>query len=257
MFEEIVNSCNYLLHNYHGAQDSKSYLDGRLNNDVQQFFKFGYFPPINELKLLIDLIGEDILIKSGLITHRVFEDSLSQRDMIYSYFDNFPLILPFNDAYGNIVGLVGRTLLSQEEMKNKKISKYKNSSEKHNPKFKKGNHLFGLFENKKNIMEKNCVFVVEGQFDVIKAYEKGFNNVVALSNSNMTQYQISLITRYTDNIFLLLDNDEAGEKGRKRIVDMFGKYANINNFYLPMEYKDIDEYLTNNSYEDISFIIKD
>jgi len=142
-------------------------------------------------------------------------------------------------------------------MKNKKISKYKNSSEKHNPKFKKGNHLFGLFENKKNIMEKNCVFVVEGQFDVIKAYEKGFNNVVALSNSNMTQYQISLITRYTDNIFLLLDNDEAGEKGRKRIVDMFGKYANINNFYLPMEYKDIDEYLTNNSYEDISFIIKD
>ena len=87
--------------------------------------------------------------------------------------------------------------------------------------------------------------------------EKGLRNIVALGNANMTYYQFSVITRYTNNIFLLLDNDEAGEKGRKRIVDLFGKYANIRNFYLPDPYKDIDEFLSNNSAESLSFIVKD
>jgi DNA primase len=54
-----------------------------------------------------------------------------------------------------------------------------------------------------------------------------------------------------------LDNDDAGEKGRKRIMELFSKYANIRNFYLPEPYKDIDEYLSNNSRESLSFVVKD
>ena len=72
----------------------------------------------------------------------------------------------------------------------------------------------------------------------------------------MSDYQFSLLTRYTNDIFLLLDNDEAGEKGRKKIISKFSKFANIHNFYLPEPYKDIDEYLSQNSYESISFIMK-
>jgi len=135
-----------------------------------------------------------------------------------------------------------------------KIPKYKNTSETNA--FKKGNLLFGLYENKQSIIEKDCVYIVEGQFDVIKAVEKGFTNIVALGNSHMTSYQFSVISRYTDNIFLLLDNDEAGEKGRKRIVEKFGKLANIQNFYLPESYKDIDEYFTKTGDESVSFDIK-
>ena len=100
------------------------------------------------------------------------------------------------------------------------------------------------------------MYIVEGQFDVIKSYEAGLNNVVALGNSNMSYNQFCLITRYTDNIFLLLDNDEAGEKGRKRIIDCFSKFANIRNFFLPDPYKDIDEFFSNNSLNDLSFILK-
>ena len=85
--------------------------------------------------------------------------------------------------------------------------------------------------------------------------EGGIKNIVALGGSNMTHYQFSIINRYTNNIFLLLDNDEAGEKGRKRIIELFGKHANIRNFYVPEPYKDIDEFLSNNNMESLSFIV--
>jgi DNA primase len=113
-----------------------------------------------------------------------------------------------------------------------------------------------LYENKQHIIDQNCVYVVEGQFDVIKAVEKGFKNIVALGTSNMNSYQFSVISRYTDNIFLLLDNDEAGEKGRKSAISKFGKLANIQNFYLPESYKDIDEYFTKSNDDAVSFVVK-
>jgi DNA primase len=73
-------------------------------------------------------------------------------------------------------------------------------------------------------------------------------------------YQFSVISRYSNNIFLLLDNDEAGEKGRKLIISKFGEKANIRNFYVPDEYKDIDEYITKaqiSDYAELSFVVKD
>lgn len=251
MFDKIVESCRFLLNNFPEAQECKSYLDSRLSEDIQETFQFGYYPRMVNMTALSSLVGEDLIRKEKLLYSREIEDSLYPRTLHFSYFEDYPLILPFRDQYGKIVALVGRTLLSETERKTAKISKYKNTV------FPKGNYLFGLYENKKNILDQNSVYIVEGQFDVIKAYEKGFKNVVALGNSNMTTYQFSVISRYTDNIFLLLDNDEAGEKGRKRIVDNFGSFANIRNFYLPNSVKDIDEYLLNNSYESLSFIVKD
>jgi DNA primase len=92
---------------------------------------------------------------------------------------------------------------------------------------------------------------------MIKADEYGLDNVVSIGSASLSDYQFSLITRYTDNIHLLLDNDEAGERGRKRIMDRFKQYANIINFYLPQEYKDVDEYLTKDENKSLSFVIKD
>jgi DNA primase len=251
MFEKVVESCRFLLNNFHNAQESKDYLDSRLSTDSQELFEFGYFPDPSNLSVLIDMIGEDTLVKDKLLYSKDIEDSLYPRRVNFCYFQDYPIILPFKDTYGNIVALVGRTLLGDEERKQKKIPKYKNTMD-----FKKGQYLFGLYENKQSIIEQNCVYVVEGQFDVIKAVEKGFKNIVALGTSNMSIYQFSLISRYTDNIFLLLDNDEAGEKGRKLAVNKFGKLANIQNFYIADDYKDIDEYLTKTGDESVSFVIK-
>lgn len=251
MFEKVVESCRYLLNNFPTAQESREYLDSRLTTESQEFFQFGYLPDLNNLSVLTEMVGEELLIKDKLLYSKDIEDSLYPRRINFCYFDNYPIILPFRDTYGNIVALVGRTLLSEIERKEKKISKYKNTMD-----FKKGQYLFGLYENKQSIIDQNCVYVVEGQFDVIKAVERGFKNIIALGTSNMSIYQFSLISRYTDNIFMLLDNDEAGEKGRKLATNKFGKLANIQNFYISDNYKDIDEYLTKTGDESMSFSIK-
>jgi DNA primase len=239
MLEKITEACKFLLNNYPGAAQVREYLDSRLTKESQDRFQFGYYPGWEEISLLTDMVGEDIIVEHNLIYYKDIEDSLFPRSIPFSYFDKFSLVMPFRDVYGKTVGLVARTLLSDENMKEAKIPKYKNTKN-----FEKGRHLFGLYENKKSIFDKGMVFVVEGQFDVIKANERGIDNIVALGTCNMTPYQFSLICRYTDNIGLLLDNDDGGEKGRKAIISKFGNMASIHNFYLPEIYKDIDEYLT-------------
>jgi DNA primase len=252
MLSKISDSCRFLLNNFPAAQAARDYLDARLSKESQELFQFGYFPDPDNLKVLTSILGEEVLRKEKILYVSTLEDSLGPRTIKSNYFEHYPVIMPFRDAYGNVVGLVGRTLLSDQEQKLRKISKYKNTKD-----FPKGNYVFGLYENKQAILDQNCVYVVEGQFDVIKAVEKGFKNIVGLGNNNMTPYQLSVISRYTDNIFLLLDNDEAGEKGRKRTIEKFGRLVNIRNFYLPIEYKDIDEYLSHNSYDSLSLIMKE
>lgn len=248
--EKIIEACQFLLNNYSEAENAKEYLNNRLTKESQELFQFGYFPNIENIDALISLVGEEVLHKYSLLDSKEIADSLFPRKIIFSSFQSHPLVMPYKDAYGNVVGLVGRSLLSDTERKNIKLHKYTNT------KFSKSKHLFGLYENKKHIIEQGCVFIVEGQFDVIKATENGFKNIVSLGSAGMSYYQLGLITRYVNDIFLLLDNDEAGEKGRKKILDKFGKYANIHNFYLPEPYKDIDEYLSRNTYDSLSFILK-
>lgn len=254
MFDELVEACQFLLHNYPEAQDVRSYLNARVDENTQKKFQFGYFPDNYHLPVLSSLIGEGTLSKEKILFIKITEDTQYPRTIKYSHFENQPLIMPYKDPYGNVVGLVGRSILPEVEIKKNKIAKYKNTAESKS--FKKGHLLFGLYENKKSIMDNNLVYVVEGQFDVIKATERGMDNIIGLGSTNMTPYQFSVISRYTDNIILLLDNDEAGERGRQKIVEKFGRFANIQNFYLPEGYKDIDEYLSKNDLSNLSFVIK-
>lgn len=265
MLDKIVESCRFLLKDFPEAQACRDYIDSRLSRESQELFQFGWFPDNNNLSVLLDLVDEkDLSIGQNkkLIWSSTIEDAMGIRNINKSYFRDNPLVFPYRNVYGQVVALVGRSLLSNEDrdkenetrIEEKKITKYKNTPE--SSKFKKGNLLYGLYENKQHILDQNCVYVVEGQFDVIKAVEKGLRNIVALGTSSMTPYQFSVISRYTNNIILLLDNDEAGERGRKSISSKFGKYANIQNFYLPESHKDIDEYLTHNGTEPMSFIVK-
>ena len=254
MLDKIVESCQFLLNNYPDALSSKAYLDSRLKTISQETFGFGYFPGVGNMSVLSDLVGEESLRKEKLLFTRDIEDSLFPRKVQSSYFEDYPLIMPFRDTYGKVVGLVGRSLLSDEERSKTKLSKYKNTSE--SSVFRKGNLLFGLHENKQHILDRKFVYIVEGQFDVIKAYEIGLRNIVALGTNSMNAYQFSVISRYSNNIFLLLDNDKPGHEGRKRIISKFGQLAHIRNFYLPDDYKDIDEYITKSGisdYADLSF----
>jgi len=247
-FERVFNACKYLLYNCPEAEDHLIYLNSRLNSCTQDKFQFGYFPGSDKLNLLIPLVGESVLKELGLIQQREYQSPVFGSKINISYFEYHQLIMPYKDLYGNIIGLVGRSLLGDDERKLLSVpAKYKNTS------FSKGNHMFGLFEAKESILTKDMVYVVEGQFDVIKSFEKGITNIVAIGSSNMTFNQLSLLCRYTQNICLLLDNDEAGESGRKKIKEKYSRYANIiDKLYVPKGYKDIDEYLKENSFEDLN-----
>src|SRR5574338_190718 len=125
MLDKIVESCQFLLNNYPEARPSKSYLDSRLTKTSQEIFQFGYFPGVENMSVLTDLVSEDELRKEKLLFTREIEDSLFPRKVQSCYFEDYPLVLPFRNVYGQPVGLVGRTLLGEDERKLKKISKYK------------------------------------------------------------------------------------------------------------------------------------
>ena len=143
--------------------------------------------------------------------------------------------MPYKDLYGKTIGIVGRTILSDEVRKTREIPKYRNTI------FDKGKNLFGMYLAKNEIVRKDCVFVCEGQLDCAKAYERGFYNVIALGSSNLTFDQLALILRYTKNIVLLLDNDEAGIIGMDKAEKQFGSFASIKRGKLPSGYKDLYE----------------
>ncbi len=237
-FQQIADSCHFLLNNFPHAQSTKSYLDSRVSQSSQSIFNFGYFPPPEYLSSLSSLISLSTLQNYHLVFLKLIQDALGPRQAISSYFDHFPLLIPFRDVYGNTIALSARTLLQDQERQSLHIPKYKNTQ------FKKSHHLFGLFENKSHILQQDHVFIVEGQFDVIKAHQSNFKNFVALGSSSMSIHQLALISRFTNNIFLLLDNDEAGLKGRSQILSKFSHLANFKNAFLPPYMKDIDELLS-------------
>lgn len=242
----ITQQCKFLLDNYYGAEACKQYLDSRLEEVTQKYFDFGYFPDHQNISALNSLIGASTLNENDLAYYKTLEDALGMRRIQFSFFEHYPVVLPFRDVYGTVIALVGRTLAEAEERERLGIPKYKNTI------FSKSNHLFGLFENKKEILRQDRAYLVEGQFDVIKAYERGLRNVVAVGSSNLSANQFSLLCRYTNNIFLLFDNDEAGIKGRERAVKKYGDKANIRNFYLPEDYKDLDEFFGKNLLQDLT-----
>jgi DNA primase len=239
MIDQIVQACSYLLENYPGAEETRVYLSSRLKKEHWEKWQFGFLPGIEEMSVLSSLIGEDILREHKIITS--WSKKGAPNTIEKAYFQGQNLILPFRDAYGKAVGLVARSIFSPEKQAELQISKYKNSEEGSG--FKKGQLLFALDLAKEAIEEEGMVVVVEGQMDAIAAHTAGMRHVVALGTSSMSFWQFSILMRYTHNVVLLLDNDESGEKGRAKIVRQFSNYCSIHNWYLPEQFKDIDEAL--------------
>ena len=242
-FDKIVESCTYLLHNLPSASGALEYLNKRISPESQSKFCFGFFPPQEQLKILLAHVTKDELTEANLL-YEENVDHDSGHEVLFSSLQYHNLILPYRDVYGKIIALVGRSLLSDDERSKLNIPKYKNTS------FKKSRHLFGLYDAKQSILEKGYVYVVEGQFDCIQAHNHNLNNVVALGTSNMSLEQLILLLRYTNDIRLLLDNDEAGEFGRERIMEKYGKYTSFKNLHVPGGFKDLDEFLSEMSPDD-------
>lgn len=131
------------------------------------------------------------------------------------YFDRFRgrVMFPIHNLTGRVIGFGGRILSTD---KNK--AKYINSPESEI--YNKSKVLYGLYFAKNAIMANDNCLLVEGYTDVISLFQADIQNVVSSSGTSLTQDQIKLISRYTKNITILYDGDDAGIKASFRGIDM-------------------------------------
>jgi len=124
------------------------------------------------------------------------------------------VMFPIHNVSGRVVGFGARTLKSND----KKSPKYLNSPESEI--YHKSNVLYGLYQAKQAMRMQDMCYLVEGYLDVLSLHQGGIENVVASSGTSLTEGQIKLIARYTQNITVLYDGDAAGIKASLRGIDL-------------------------------------
>jgi DNA primase len=156
------------------------------------------------------------------------------------YFDRFRgrIIFPIFDNSDRIVGFTGR-IFGREE--NEKEPKYLNSPE--TDIFNKRRILYGFSKNKKNIREKDEAILLEGQMDVLSSWQNGLKNVIASSGTALSEEQLKILKRISDNLIIGYDMDEAGQIATERAIDLAKQSElNVHIISLPENIKDFDEY---------------
>ncbi len=167
-------------------------------------------------------------------------------------FDRFAgrIIFPIYSLSGQVIGFGGRILKKDE-----KAAKYLNSPESEI--YHKSHVLYGLYFARNEIIKYDKCFLVEGYTDVISLHQEGIQNVVSSSGTALTQEQVRLIKRFTKNITLLYDGDEAGIKASLRGVDLILEEGlNIKILLLP-EGEDPDSFSQSHSNEEFLNFIAD
>ncbi len=194
-----------------GKNIGLSYFKERgFTEETIEKFGLGYAPSTKDAfakEALQKGYTEDVLSASGI--------SIKREGQTHWY-DRFwgRVIFPIRSVSGRVLGFGGRVLRTDA-----KTAKYLNSPE--TLIYHKSKVLFGLFEARKAIAKQNEVYLVEGYTDVISLHQIGVENVVSSSGTALTEEQIRLIKRYTNNVTILFDGDAAGIRASFRGIDMF------------------------------------
>ncbi len=174
--------------------------------EALKVFRLGYaLDRPNSLSEAAKRVGVDIdILKAvGLV-------GTSQQGNLYDRFRG-RVIFPILNSSGKVVAFGGRDLKGGP-------AKYVNSPESEI--YHKNRELYGMYQAKNEIVRQDKCFLVEGYMDVIGMWQSGLQNVVASSGTALTDGQIALIHRFTENITLLYDGDAAGVKAALRGIDM-------------------------------------
>ena len=236
VFEKVVDFCH--THLFDPSQGRVlSYLRDERSLSLQTIkkFKLGLFPRFPDV--IANMVGGFDAWKCGLIGFNPEGEMLSR-------FLTHDVIIPIFDQRNNPIAIMGRTLLSNDEQKERGLPKYTNSP------FKKSRSLFGLNLAKDEIRKKDEVVLVEGNFDVITSFQNGMKNVVGVSSTSLSKQQVSLVSRYTQNLSILLDNDTAGRDGTSRALKLYKDYKDValKVLKLPSGMKDLDDYFTSKAF---------
>ena len=199
---------NYLYNENEGRNVGLSYFRERgFRDDIIKKFQLGYCPD-----------GKDIFtnaaLKQGYRIDFLDETGLSIKrdDWVRDRFAG-RVIFPFHNLAGRVIAFGGRVLKTDP-----KVAKYLNSPESEI--YHKSKVLYGIFFAKNAISRADKCYLVEGYTDVLSMHQSGIENVVASSGTSLTTDQIRLIKRFTSNVTIIYDGDQAGIKASLRGIDM-------------------------------------
>lgn len=213
-----------------GGATAMAYLKGReLSDETINQFGLGYSDKFSDdlyRYLKSKNYSDDILRESGLF-------NVDERRGMYDKFWN-RVIFPIMDVNNRVIGFGGRVMGDAKP-------KYLNSPE--TKIFDKSRNLYGL--NLARGSRKKNLIICEGYMDVIAMHQAGFNNAVASLGTALTSQQASLLKRYTDEVLIIYDSDEAGTKAALRAIPML-KTAGLSAKVINLRpYKDPDEFIKN------------
>ena len=242
-----------LLKTDEGQSIGLSYFKERgFTQETIEKFELGYcFDRYDSFgnKALEEQYNRKFLIDSGLCLDR--EGKL---------IDRFKgrVMFPIHNLSGRVIAFGGRTLRGD-----KKVAKYINSPE--TDVYHKSNIVYGIYQAKSEIIKKDNCFVVEGYTDVTSLYQAGIHNSVASSGTSLTVEQIRLIKRYTNNLTIMYDGDDAGIKASFRGIDLvleegmnvrtvlFPDGEDPDSFSKKMDQDELTEFIETNSKDFIQF----
>ena len=153
---------------------------------------------------------DEYLLETGLCAANDSDGKLRDR-----FFDR--VVFPIHSVSGRVIAFGARTLKSKEP--GKPYAKYVNSKE--SDIYVKNKSLYGIWFAKNEMARKDKCYLVEGYLDVLSMHQLGITNVVASSGTALTEGQIALIKRFTQNVTIMYDGDSAGIHAALRGIDMF------------------------------------
>lgn len=246
-----------LLHDVDGIAIGMAYFRGRgFRDDIIRKFQLGFaLPKRTALAEAAKAAGYNpkYLVDTGLC-FKVDKDEAGNKSGEDKILDRFSgrAIFPWFSVSGKVVAFGGRVL----DSRTKGISqKYVNSPD--SVIYHKERELYGLYQAKKAIAKEDCVFMVEGYTDVISMHQCGIENVVANSGTALSVHQIRLLHRFTSNIVLLYDGDNAGIHAALRGTDMLlEEEMNVKVLFLP-DGNDPDSFARSHSAEEFKRYIQE
>lgn len=222
---------NQLFETDDGQDVALSYLKQRgFNESAIKKFQLGYAPNTRDAfakEAISNQYNPELLQKSGLVVQRNEQLADNYRDRI---------VFPVHNNSGKIIGFGARLIKS-----NDKAPKYINTPE--NELYIKSKILYGSYFARNAIDKVDECFLVEGYTDVLSLHQAGIENVVASGGTSLTLDQLRLIKKFTKNLTIIYDGDEAGVKAALRGLDMaLEESLNVKLVLVP-DNEDPDSYL--------------
>ncbi|MBL7115894.1 MAG: DNA primase [Kiritimatiellae bacterium] len=212
LHSELAAKYHLTLQKSDRAEAARHYLKERaLTKETVDDFLIGFAP--ESWDAVLNWARKRHYTQEQLLASGLVAQSEKSGDRCYDRFRN-RLMFPVFDGQGRVVGFSGRILKAEA-----KEAKYVNSPE--TPIFQKGRILYAMDKARANIVKSREALVCEGQIDVIRCHQAGFNTAVASQGTAFTDDHVAMIKRFADSVVIVFDPDKAGQKASVKTARLF------------------------------------